>query len=152
MKVMNKIAFAKFPKIVAGNDCDGADILNAAGERIGQIRREIDWKDVGFTSCVYKAKITGYVVDLWKVADTLPLEPRFDTLAQARDYARKNARIGQDHSVLRAEILKLRPKWSPAKLEEVRHTWGRLANGQPGLHDILESVKAADELDKRFAL
>jgi len=79
------ITFLPFPKLSAGNDDLGSFIL-VDGKREGCVVREVDWRDVGILQTSYRAKITGYVVEIY---DGETDDRRFDTLVEARAYARE---------------------------------------------------------------
>ena len=79
------ITFLPFPKLSAGNDDLGGFIL-VDGKREGNVVREIEWSDVGSVSVSYRAKIVGYVVDIY---DGVTDDRHFDTLGEARAYARE---------------------------------------------------------------
>lgn len=79
------ITFLPFPKLSAGNDDLGGFIL-INGKREGNVVREIEWSDVGILQTSYRAKITGYIVEIY---DGVTDDRRFDTLGEARAYARE---------------------------------------------------------------
>lgn len=55
-----------------------------------------------------------------------------------------NEQVLARHTQMRDEIMQLRPTWDRAKLEEVKQSYSG------GLADILDQIKAADALEKRF--
>lgn len=50
----------------------------------------------------------------------------------------------------RAQIMQLRPNWNREELNNVTHGYRGIDN-KPGLWDILEAIKATDELEAKFA-
>lgn len=58
--------------------------------------------------------------------------------------------IRKEHSLIRSLILELRPTWSLERLEEVKQSYGKTANGFPGLHEILDQIRAMDALEETF--
>lgn len=60
-----------------------------------------------------------------------------------------NKNVLASHAKLIEEILQLRPSWSRGKLQAVGKTYG--FPSEPGLHDILTSVRAADALAREFS-
>lgn len=79
----NKVTFLPFPKL-SGNDCTGGDII-VNGKREGAVCRVVEWRDVGHVSASYRPSVTGYTVTIY---DGLTDDRTFDTLAEARGYAR----------------------------------------------------------------
>lgn len=80
-----KPAFTHFPKLTTGNDCAGAPIM-LGDEPGGCIRRVVEWKDVGGVSASYRPSIMGYTVEVY---DGVTDDRTFDTLGEARNYARE---------------------------------------------------------------
>lgn len=74
----------KFPVATGGNPCDGRTIFAADGSKIGLLRREFDYVDVGSVQCSYVNKVTGYVVEDWKNDK----DHEFKTLKEASAFAR----------------------------------------------------------------
>jgi ribosomal protein L25 (general stress protein Ctc) len=78
------ITFGKLPRLVYGEECNGADIV-LRGESVGRIFREVNWVAASATSRKLEAKITGYTVMVFR---STKAEKTFETLADARAYAR----------------------------------------------------------------
>lgn len=107
----SRVTFDSFPKLVGGYDDDGAP-ARIDGVEFGRIIRIVDWRDVGACkSRNYKAKVIGYVVELF-----MEYEPRFPgvlfgeheseatlfaTLADARTAARAAASTIDDVELAR---------------------------------------------------
>lgn len=62
-----------------------------------------------------------------------------------------NAEIEAKHARLREQILKLRPHWSPAKLEAVKSTYSGGDTANLGLINILDACQRADDLNAKFS-
>ena len=59
-----------------------------------------------------------------------------------------NAKVRAQHAAFIKEILALRPNWDVRKLEAIGKSYG--SPSDPGLHDILTTLKNASELDRTF--
>ncbi len=83
-----RIVIGKFPKMKGGDTDDGADIT-VDGKVVGQLTRELEYKDIGTISARYRNIVTGYVVTLWHLGEEDP--PPFKELAAAKKYIDENA-------------------------------------------------------------
>lgn len=80
-----------FPRLESGNDCGGREITTEAGERLGAIYREIEWRDVGGVSVSYRSKVTGYRLEIWSDES----ERTFGSLGEATQAARDAFKVSR---------------------------------------------------------
>lgn len=87
----------KFPKLTNGNECDGREILGDKGERLGLLRRDVDWVEMlGTIQTRVTPKIVGYIVECWADPDPANYDKDYEsversvkTLAEATFLAKK---------------------------------------------------------------
>lgn len=82
------VTFGKFPKMIPGEDDDGASIF-LDGVEVGFLQRVNVPIDVGILTYVPRNKIVGYRLDFYGEWGNEIEEVRFKTLAEARNYARR---------------------------------------------------------------
>lgn len=113
--------------------------------------REAVWPS-GLSGCSLARSLADVVSLLVLSLDLSIIENMTNRVAAktARSIASYNASVRAQHAAFIKEILAMRPNWDVRALEAIGKSYGSAS--EPGLHDILATLKSAADLDRKFEI